>query len=255
MKYRGISIALVMAGLSTAAPAFANGYKSLETVATGNQTLIRCQGVQEPNPDPNATPGDCLVSNNNTATSGFTQQGTTTSAVVLNGTTVAYVDEVLYGQNSTTNYIIRQRVRINGTGSYTNSQGETEFFEINDIFRRGFNNTSNRSVAYTPPVNSGNNKSAGLWLAGFTGQGINEYPNSPYGLSPARNNNVINYRTDISAEDPDEDDRGRSTFFYTKFTTPGTVTPSQSANTVRVRQGGEEGQPEKNVTVAGYQPN
>lgn len=242
MKYRGISIALVMAGLSTAAPAFANGYKSLETVATGNQTLIRCQGVQEPNPDPNATPGDCLVAANN-ATSGFTLQGTATSAVVINGDTVANITEARYRNTGTNNYIIAQQIEIVGDGSYTTTGGDTEFFEINDIFRRGFSNASNRSVAYTPPVDSGDNKTAGLWVAGFTTLGINEYPNSPYGLSPNRSshNNVISYRTDISAEDPDEDDRPSTSFFYTKFTAPNGVGSSQSANTVRVRQGGEEG--------------
>lgn len=56
---------------------------------------------------------------------------------------------------------------------------------VREGYRRlhsGFGHLSNLTVAYKQPGSA----EEGLWLAGRTAQGVNEYTGSPFGVNPTR---------------------------------------------------------------------
>jgi hypothetical protein len=220
---------------------------------SGSPVLKECQGVQEPSPDP--TPpaaGTCQVTG--LPGTGYTQIRNANGNIVAAGTVVGTYNDRVWQQNGTNNYVFGIRLSMNTT-TYTPPAGCADrtptYFEINDILRSGFGSYSNLTVAYKQPGSA----EEGLWLAGRTAQGVNEYAASPYGLDPTRNNDWVDFRTDVNANDPDGTSKAASAWLLVTATVPGGVSASQVANAIRLWQGGEEGQCKFSVYLPGFKPN
>lgn len=222
---------------------------------SGSPVLKECQGVQEPYPDP--TPpaaGTCRVTS--LPGTGWTQiRASNSGNIVANGSVVGTYADRVWQQNGTNNYVFGIRLSMNTT-TWTPPAGTCPnttptYFEVNDILRGGFGHLSNLTIAYKQPGSA----EEGLWLAGRTAQGLNEYAASPFGLDPSRDNNWVDFRTDVNANDPDGTSKASSAWMLVAATVPGGVSTNQVAGAIRLWQGGEEGQCKFSVYLPGYTPN
>lgn len=222
---------------------------------SGSPVLIECQGVQEPEPDP--TPpaaGKCKVSA--LPGSGWTTVASSTNQqIVANGTVVGTYTDRVWNQTGTNNYVFGIRLSMNSnlwtppTGTCASTAPTS--FEVNDIMRSGFGHLSNLTVAYKQPGSA----EEGLWLAGRTRQGLSEYGGSPYGLDPTRNNDWVDFRTDVNVDDPDGTSKAASAWMLVAVTAGGGVNTSPQAGAIRLWQGGEEGQCKYEILLPGFKPN
>lgn len=252
MTRRAIPTALALAAAAALLPAHA-AYEPIPS--SGSPVLIKCQGVQEPEPDPNPpAPGTCQV--NTLPGTGWTQlRANNNGQILANGSVIGTYSDRVWRRNGSNEYVFGMRLNMN-TNTWTPPAGQCPdttptYFEVNDMFRAGFSGISNVRVAYKLPDNA----EEGAWVAGRTRQGVNEYPDSPYGLDPARNNNWVNFRTDVGVADPDGVSRAASAWMLVRFTTTRTVSTTQVANTIRLWQGGEEDQCGFEILLPGYRLN
>lgn len=147
--------------------------------------------------------------------------------------------------------------------------GETvSSFEVNDVFRRGGANTSsdggffNITNVYTAYFRGVPSAEEGVWRSGRTEQGLAylkaNNPTNPLAalIDPARNNNWVSWRTDVSPEDPDAFDPGASSWMFTRVTLAAgqSIPTSKLTNAIRIEQGSEEGQCAYRVQMPGYRP-
>lgn len=160
--------------------------------------------------------------------------------------------------NATNTYIIATRVQMIGVGTTTAcplwNGASAGCFEINDIFRTTRTGTGAAGVQ------------VGYWLGASTGAA----PTSPVavkylertgrtlsGLNQTitRNNGKVAFRTDVNFDDPDGVDSPWSPWLLYKQTCTSVITDMANATakfSVRLRQGGEEGQSQTYVEQAGY---
>ncbi|MCX7071858.1 MAG: hypothetical protein NTW01_12825 [Gammaproteobacteria bacterium] len=247
-------------GLSlAAAPSFA-GFEVLTTA--GTPVLKVCQGTES---NRNPTAGVCRVTGAfPTTTNGvrtFPGLGGNTwalyasnnnQAVIANGTEIGRLDDRVWRRGTSTDYVFGIRITLNNRRWQpplaTCGAEDPDFFEVNDLGRLGFNGIAT-SIAYRL-----DGADEGIWLAGRTAQGLNQYPGSPEGLNPARNNDYVSFRSDINFDDPDGTSVATSAWYFVaaRLTTPPRTTTT--ANTIGVRQGGEEGQCRFLVPVSGLRP-
>lgn len=221
---------------------------------SGSPVLIECQGVQEPSPDP--TPpaaGTCLVAS--LPGSGWTEVRSASNLnIVANGTVVGRYTDKVWQQNGTNNYVLGIRLSMTSnlwTPPSASCASTTPIsFEVNDIMRSGFGHLSNLKVAYKQPGSA----EEGLWLAGLSNQGLDQYAASPYGLDPARDNDWIDFRTDVNIDDPDGNSKAASAWMLVAVTAS-SISSGQVAGAIRLWQGGEEGQCQYSVYLPGYKPN
>lgn len=247
-----IPIALAAVAAAFAAPAQA-AYEAVSN--SGSPVLIKCQAVQEPTPDPAPPPaGKCQV----TALPGvgWTQiRQANNQNITANGTVVGTYSDRVWQQNGTNNYVFGIRLSMNlvqwNPPAGTCANTSPAYFEVNDILRSGFGSYSNLTVAYKQPGSA----EEGLWVAGRTNQGVNQYAASPLGLDPARDNDWIGFRTDVNVNDPDGISRAASAWMLVAVTVPGGVSASQVANAIRLWEGGEEGQCAYSINLPGFKPN
>lgn len=243
--FAGAALAL----LST--PAFA-AYETL--TSSGTTVLKECQGVQEPAPDP--TPpaaGTCAV--NALPGTGWTQvRNAANKNIVANGTIIGRYTDTVWQKNGTNTYVLGIRLSMNSnlwTPPAASCADTTPIsFEVNDVFRTGFSHITTVKVAYKQPGSA----EEGVWLAGRTSQGLGQYASSPYGVDPARDNNSVAFRTDVNVDDPDGNSKANSAWMLIEVAANG-ISAAQTANAIRLWQGGEEGQCQYSLQLPGYTPN
>ena len=244
------AVAIAIALLSQQALA---AYKAVSN--SGSPVLVECQGVQEPEPDPTPPPaGTCLVTS--LPGTGWTAVATNSNQnIVANGTVVGKYTDRVWQQNGTNNFVFGIRLSMT-SNLWTPPAGSCAStapisFEVNDIMRSGFGHLSNLTVAYKQPGSA----EEGLWLAGRTRQGINEYAATPYGLDPARDNGWIDFRTDVNVDDPDGNSKANSAWMLVAVTSSAGVNTVPQPGAIRLWQGGEEGQCKYEILLPGYRPN
>lgn len=129
-----------------------------------------------------------------------------------------------------------------------NAEPDDEF-EINDVYRSGFQNFTNITSAYRRATGE-----EGAWRSGRTNQGFAYLVGN--GLLPtaqtARDNDIVNWRTDASPNDSDSSQNPNSAWLLMQVT--GTLTPTFTPGTLTFEQGGEEGQCKFRFSVPGYRP-
>lgn len=262
MRHAPLYSAVAAAALSlAAAPSHAVGFETV--TSAGAPVLTLCAGIES---SPNPTNNVCRVFGNlpqgRFAGTLAGRQGlwrlvrsNLGQNIVANGTVIGRLDDQVWQRNNTNEYVFGMRVTLVNAqwtppASVCGSATQPDYFEINDMFRSGFGAAQNLSVAYRQ-----GNAEEGAWLAGRTAQGLNQYAGSPGGLNPLRNNNFVDFRTDVNFEDPDGTSVFNSSFMLVTATLPNGVSTNPVANAVRLYQGGEEGQCQFSVNLSGFQPN
>lgn len=254
------AIAVAALGLAAALPAGAVGFEAVS--GSGNPVLLSCAGTEL---NPNPTRNECRVYGN-LPTGRFAGRlagrdglwrlvrSNVGQPVIANGVRIGTLDDRVWQRNNSNEYVFGMRVSVENRTwnppAGTCLDTTPDYFEINDLFRAGFAGVASLQVAYRQGT-----AEEGAWLAGRTAQGLNEYPGSPDGLNPARNNDVVDFRTDVNYEDPDGSSVFNSSYMLVAATLPNGVSASPVAGTVRVYQGGEEGQCRFSVMLSGYRPN
>ena len=151
--------------------------------------------------------------------------------------------------DGTNTYVFATRAILN-----TAVAGPGGAFEINDFFRAVPTTATGMQAGYYMGVSGGaapDNSQSFKYLeyAGRTNSGL--------GQTITRSQGFVNFRADTNASDPDRCEpysynSANSPWLYAKLTCPGGVSTSPGAFKVRVRQGGEEGQPVVSISVSGF---
>ena len=182
-------------------------------------------------------------------------------AVIANGTTIGTLRDRVWKRVGSNEHILGMRFEvINVTWTEPNNDNlglpgangcdlqAGQYFEVNDMFRNGYSAKTGLTIAYRE--SSVVPAEEGLWVSGRTDRGLAQ---TPVGTQPVRNNDFVNFRTDVNYEDPDGTDAQSSKWMYVKTTSTKTVW-SAIASAVRLEQGGEEGQCKYRLTLSGYKP-
>lgn len=156
--------------------------------------------------------------------------------------------------DGTNKYIFGMRANLN-TNAGWNSDGET--FEINDMFHAVPSGATVQIAYFMGTVAGGTNVDTAqankyLEYSGRTKKGLGEYAGSPSGLNPTRDNTWINFRADTNAFDPDGISSPWSPWVFARLTCPTGIDTAARTSKLRVHQGGEEGQSDIEVIMAGY---
>jgi len=259
MRHSGLKFAIPALSALLALPAGATGFEAV--TSSGTTVLKLCEGTES---NRNPVTGVCQVSGS-LPTSGAPgpfpgQSGTWTllrqnnnQSVVANGTSVGNADDRVWRRNGTNDYIFGLRIQMLNTlwtpPAGTCPSSTPASFEVNDMFRNGFAAITNLSIAYRL-----GSAEEGAWLVGRTNQGLNQYSGSPNGLSPARANDWMDFRTDVNNADPDGSSLANSAWMFVIANLPSGVSASPVANAIRIWEGGEEGQCAFSVNLSGYKP-
>jgi hypothetical protein len=152
--------------------------------------------------------------------------------------------------DGTNTYVFATRAILN-TNAWDPSGGA---FEINDFFRAVPTAATGVQVGYYMGTSGGSvpdDSQAFKYLeyAGRTNTGL--------GQTITRSQGFVAFRADTNASDPDRCEpysfnSSNSPWMYAKLTCSSGVTTSQAAFKIRVRQGGEEGQPIVSISTSGF---
>lgn len=152
--------------------------------------------------------------------------------------------------DGTNTYVFATRAILN-TNAWDPSGGA---FEINDFFRAVPTAATGVQVGYYMGTSGGSapdNSQAFKYLeyAGRTNTGL--------GQTITRSQGFVAFRADTNASDPDRcepysSNSSNSPWMYARLTCSSGVTTSPAAFKIRVRQGGEEGQPIVSISTSGF---
>ncbi|WP_293391158.1 hypothetical protein [Nevskia sp.] len=259
-QWLGARLALTSIALAAAAmPAQA----AFETITDSGTTVLKlCQGTEA---NRNPTTGVCKVTGNfPTGSTPGTFPGLSGSnwavyatnnnqAVIANGTTIGNLDDRIWRNGSTTEYVFGFRLQMVNTlwtpPSGTCPSTTPTYFEVNDMFRNGFTGRTGLQIAYRQ-----GSAEEGAWFSGRTNQGLNEYASSPEGLNPARSADWVNFRTDVNIDDPDSLSNANSAWMFVRVVSSTAPSSSAVANAIRLSEGGEEGQCQFSINLNGLKP-
>lgn len=282
--YASMMAALGMASLQ----AQAEGFVTLS--GSGSPVASICQGVQEPDPEAGAGTTNCKITGAlptgascaaatafGAASSGVTGvwylfRQANSNPIKPKGTTdvtVGNVEDRIWrrctavGGTPTTDYIFGIRVSLNTTDwteptddnlGLTGAQGcdaqVAGAFEINDVSRTGFGAVTTVQTGYRQGTGD-----EGAWRSSRSNQSLAQLLIGGTALTdPARDNNWVSWRTDVSPEDPDGISFNTSSWFLTKVTLATVPSASRTDGTINLTQGGEEGQCKYRTSVKGYRP-
>lgn len=156
--------------------------------------------------------------------------------------------------DSTNKFIFGMRANLNNNSSW-NSDGET--FEINDLFHAVPTAATVEIAYFMGTVANGTSVDTAkankyLEYSGRTKKGLGEYPGSPSGLNPTRDNTWIDFRADTNAFDPDGISSPWSPWVFARLTCATGIDTVAHTSKLRVHEGGEEGQSDIEVIMSGY---
>lgn len=256
-----------------------NSFAAFESISDSGATVLRqCTGVPDPVTGIPPTPTVCEVAttpipdtllNGSGNGSAFPAQAGTWALVAAqtgvsisaNGTVVGTLEDRVWKRVGSTEHIFGMRIVMNnitwtepnndnmglaGNGGCNLQAGQ--YFEVNDMFRNGYATKTGMTVAFRESSTSPAEE--GLFLSGRTDKGLAV---TPVGTQPVRNNDFVNFRTDVNIDDPDTTDRANSKWMYVKTTSAKTAW-SVSASAIRLEEGGEEGQCKYRITLNGFKP-
>jgi hypothetical protein len=294
MKPGNMTIAVTTSTMTAVAmPVWAvNRFEDLSS--TGTPVARVCQGIRQPSAE-SATTNSCrlvggalpVVTNCATPPHGQTFGGLTDGsrwiriravtgqALVANGTTAGTLEDRVWqrcdGTSTADDYIFGLQAHLNanhwtepsddnlGLPGSNDCDGETApAFEVNDIYRCGFSAVTSVSIAYrmgSPGVEEG------VRRAGRTDQGLAYLlanGGTPYD-DPARNNDCVHVRTEVSAEHTESAALASSAFVLVRGMlggagAAGAVSATQVGGTIRLEEGGAEGQCKYRIEASGFRP-
>ncbi|WP_085316508.1 hypothetical protein [Derxia lacustris] len=240
------------------------------TSSSGSPVLSTCNPKTGSPATQSATLATCKLTGlpGSTAIPGYILKASRSAPIIVNSVTVGTLYDRVYCKgtgtacDATNTYILATRANLN-----TNvwSPLTTESFEINDFFRV-IRSAAAADIGYfMGSVDGGTAADTALAkkyleYSGRTLQGLGEYAGSPSGLDPARSNGWIDFRVDTNANDPDavapySYSSPWSPWLYVRQNCPTGYNTTAQAQTVRLRQGGEEDQPPQAILTSGYRCN
>jgi len=221
--------------------------------ATQSPTLATCKVA--------GLPGSAAVP-------GYILKASRSAPIIVNSVTVGTLYDRVYCKgtgtvcDATNTYILATRANLN-TSVW--QPGSSDSFEINDFFR-AVRSAASADIAYfMGTVDGGTAADTALSkkyleYSGRTLKGLGEYAGSPTDLNPTRNNGWIDFRVDTNANDPDavapySYSSPWSPWLLVRQNCPTGATTSAQAQTVRLWQGGEEGQAPQAILTSAYRCN
>lgn len=260
--------AVIGALFFTTSHAMATGFVTLPAtgfaVPGGTSAYTLCNitgnfGSGESTP-PTFSPGGganntCAVPNNNPPIAGYRQIGTTqTRNININGRTIGTISDKVYRSGS--NCVYGAKIRLNNVDYDPNTAG-TQYFEVNDMVRSGFNGRGPISIAYNFVTRGPSQSDEVLYRAGLTSTSV-AHPvgadDRPLTSVAPINQNAVDFTSDINFLDPDGSSMRDSPWFFVKSTCNSTGNPVSVAGAIKVRETGQEGQQPLEISVTGFAP-
>lgn len=268
MKKTALSSALLGALALTAGTAMATGFVNLPTtgvpVAGGTSAYVTCNltGDFGSNPDGSTPPtfspngganNTCAVPSNNPPLSGYGQVASTSRNIVINNRTIGTVTDRVWRSGSSCIY--GAKIRLDNVDYDPNTAG-TQYFEINDVVRAGFRNRAPISAAYNFVTTGPGQSDEVVYRAGLTFTSVVHQPGDsaqPLTSVAPISTNWVDFTTDVNYMDPDGSSVRDSSWVMVKSSCT-TATPGSLTGALRLRQKGQEGQPDLEISLPAYVP-
>lgn len=262
MKIKSIKIALLTALAGVSFAATATGFVTLPAtgvaVSGGTSAYVTCNltGNFGSNDSirPTFSPGGgtnntCAVPSRTPPVAGFTEIAYAIRNITINNRKIGVLRDRVW--RSGTNCVYGTHVHLDQV-DYNPNQAGSQYFEINDIQRAGFRNRGPVSVAYF----YGAVADEVLFRAGLTATAVVHRPGSraqPLTSVAPISQNWVDFTTDLNSFDPDESTKPDSSWMFVKSTCT-TAAPTALTGAIRLRQMGQEGQPNLTISVNGFTP-
>lgn len=246
-----------------AVPAYTNPVTGVTTPA-GTSAYVTCNtsgdfgsnpnGSTPPTFSPNGgTDNTCAVPNNNPPLSGYNQVASTSRNIVINGRTIGTVSDRVWRSGSSCIY--GAKIRLDNV-DYDPTLAGTQYYEINDIARAGFRNRAPISAAYNFVTTGPNQSDEVVYRAGLTYTSVVHQPGDsaqPLTSVAPISTNWVDFTTDVNFMDPDGSSVRDSSWAMVKSSCT-TAAPASLNGALRLRQKGQEGQPDLEISVPAYVP-
>ncbi len=193
------------------------------------------------------------VPSNNPPIAGYAQVANTVRNIVINARTIGTVTDRVW--RSGTNCVYGGKIRLNNM-DYNPAIAGVQYFEINDFLRAGFRNKGPIAIAYNFVSRGISGSDEVLYRAGLTYTSVVHLPGDvaqPLTSIAPISTNWVDFTTDVNFLDPDGTSTRDSSWFFVKSTCT-TAAPSAVSGALKLRQKGQEGQPDIETSLPGYAP-
>lgn len=277
MKKNVLINALIGSLLMTTGSAMATGFVRLPatgaTVPGGTTAYVRCNLTGDFGSNPNGStpptfsPGTgannaCAIPSITPPLAGYNQTANVVRNIIMNNAytlnqpiTVGTVTDRVWRNG--TNCIYGAKIRLNNVDYDRRSVSPgSQYFEVNDFLRAGFNGRGPVSVAYFFSTTGVGAADEVLYRAGLTMTSVVHRPGGlarPLTSLAPISQNWVDFTTDVSFLDDDGSSVRDSPWLLVKSTCDA-VAPAVLTNGLIFRQMGQEEQPLIEIKVNGYAP-
>jgi len=210
----------------------------------------------EPTFDPNGGENNtCAVPGNNPPESGYTEVASASRNVVTNGVTIATVTDKVWRNSAGTSCIYGAKLKMKNADYNPNTAG-TQYFEVNDVQRAGFSDRGPVAIAYNFVTRAAGQSDEVLFRAGLTQTAVVHQvgdDDQPLTSVAPISTNWVDFTSDVNYNDPDGSSMRDSSWFFVKSGCT-SATPAALTGALKVRQLGQEGQPDLTISVDAYAP-
>ena len=262
MNNKPLQNAIIATLLISSTSAMATGFVTLPAggvaVPGGTSAYITCNltgdfGSGDSIP-PTFSPGagannTCAVPSRTPPIAGYSQVANTVRNIRINNITIGTLTDRVW--RTGTNCIYGARIHLDQV-DYNPNQAGNQYFEVNDLQRAGWTNRGPISIAYY----FGAVADEVLFRAGLTQTAVIHQPGDsaqPLTSVAPISQNWVDFTSDLNSFDPDESTKPDSAWMFVKSACT-TAAPTSLASAIRLRQTGQEGQPNLTITVNGYAP-
>jgi hypothetical protein len=262
MKRKHLHNAIFTALLIGSTSALATGFVTLPAggvaVPGGTSAYLTCNitgdfGSGDSIP-PTFSPGagannTCAVPSRTPPIAGYSQVANTVRNITINSRNIGTVTDRVWRNG--TNCIYGARIHLNQV-DYNPNQAGNQYFEVNDLQRAGYRNRGPISIAYY----FGAAADEVLFRAGLTQTAVIHQPGDtaqPLTSIAPISLNWVDFTSDLNSFDPDGSSLPDSAWLFVKSTCT-TAAPTSLTGAIRLRQTGQEGQPNLTISLTGYAP-
>lgn len=197
----------------------------------------------------------CAVPGNNPPLTGYSQVASAVRNIVINNVTIGTVTDRVWRNAAATSCIYAAKIRLNGV-DYNPAAAGTQYFEVNDFLRAGFRNRGSVAAAYNFVTRGLNQSDEVLYRAGLTFTSVVHQPGDsaqPLTSVAPISANWVDFTSDVNYQDPDGSSMRDSSWFYVQSGCT-SATPAAVTGALRLRQMGQEGQPNLEISLPGNAP-
>ncbi|WP_150047203.1 MULTISPECIES: hypothetical protein [Methylomonas] len=258
----------LLGGLAVSSGALATGLVSLPDtgvpVSGGTSAYVTCNltgdfGSDESTPptfSPNGGENNtCAVPSNSPPVSGYSQKASTSRNIIINGITIGTLTDRVWRNSAGTSCVYGVKIRLNNVDYDPNTAG-TQYFEINDVVRAGYRDRGPIAAGYNFVTRGAQQSDEVLYRAGLTYTSVVHQPGDsaqPLTSVAPISTNWVDFTTDVNYQDPDGSSQRDSSWFFVQSGCT-SATPASLSGALRLRQKGQEGQPDLEISVSAYAP-